>query len=128
MGGYGNLFSFIGFKEGTDPIQPIVNLIDKIDIGNKKSSNVRESTITFHVKIPDEQTFKGASKMPWESGRSWLYDMETRISGLGNYFFKQSKASRSGAAFQVKTEVRQDIFKPTKYFPTMLEKFIQSLK
>ena len=29
LGGYGNLFSFIGFNKGDDPIAPILNLMYK---------------------------------------------------------------------------------------------------
>ena len=32
LGGYGNLFTFIGFESGSDPISPIVSLLEKTQI------------------------------------------------------------------------------------------------
>jgi hypothetical protein len=36
LSGYGNLFSFIGFEDGQDPILPILTLIESIDINSNK--------------------------------------------------------------------------------------------
>ena len=41
LGGYGNLFSFIGFSSGADPISPIKNLLQNIGISKVKFNPVK---------------------------------------------------------------------------------------
>lgn len=127
LGGIGNLFSFIGFNREANPIEPVRNLINKITLG--KLSNVKDSGMfTFTVNIPAKSDFESVSKMPWESGRSWLYDIERSISGLGQYLYGKYNKSRSGSGAQSEKSVRSMGFKPVPYFSSMLENFIKRLK
>jgi len=123
----GNLFSFIGFPEGYDPIGPVRNLLQKIELSSAKA--VRSGpNMSFKVNMPTQNEFESVTKMPWESGRSWLYDIERAISGLGQYLFGQFKNSRSGTGMQLNKNVTSNTFTPVKYFGTMLQKFTQKLK
>ena len=45
-----------------------------------------------------------ATPLPFESGRSWLYGIETGISGFGNYMYKKWKTSRSTKAYTNRKE------------------------
>ena len=121
LGGYGNLFSFIGFDKGFDPIAPVLQLIKKIKVSGKIRSN--KNSVTFEVSIPTQEEFEKASKLPWESGRSWLYDIEKTISGIGHYLYQKSKVSRSGNGVQTQKSVNNLVFRPVKYFSVMLENF-----
>jgi hypothetical protein len=125
LGGYGNLFSFIGFNKGFDPVSPVVSLINRISI----AKNVKFSGKFFNVKvlIPSRGDFENASKMPWESGRSWLFDMEKRISGLGAYLYRQYAKSRSGFGLQSEVNYRNTTFKSVRYFNSMYNKFLNRL-
>jgi hypothetical protein len=66
--------------------------------------------------------------MPWEIGRSWLFDMDKTISGLGSYLYAASEASRSGTGIQTKTKSFSRAFRGVKYFNTMYNKFLKKIK
>lgn len=127
LGNKGNLFSFLGFDEGSNPIEPIKNLLQKIELSASKPK-VSGGKMQFKVNMPDSNEFENASKMPWESGRSWLYDIERTISGLSQYLYGQFKKSRSGTGIQVENNVTSKTFVPVKYFGTMIDKFTKKLK
>jgi len=127
LGGEGNLFSFIGFDDADTPVTPVKEMLNKITLGSIKK-NTATATLEFKVNIPSEEEFEAVTKMPWENGRSWLFEIERTISGLGNYLYGQFKNSRSGTGLQVEAEVSSKIFSPVPYFRTMLEKFITRLK
>jgi hypothetical protein len=124
LGGYGNLFSFIGFNRGSDPISPILNLIKKI-----RATSIKYSSNMFDIKvlIPSESDFASVSKMPWEGGRSWLLDIEKGISGLGAYLYRQYNKSRSGYGLQSNFNYKSTNFKRTQYFSFLYKKFLNRL-
>jgi hypothetical protein len=124
LGGYGNLFSFIGFNKGSDPISPVRALINKI---NAASISFTKNKFNVKVIVPSIGDFQGVSKMPWEGGRSWLIDMEKGISGLGAYLYKQYNKSRSGYGLQSNFNYKSTVFRPTKYFVFMYNKFLKKL-
>lgn len=127
LGSKGNLFSFIGFNQGSDPLTPIRKLLQKISLSSL-SPNIRGQSVKFKVEIPDREEFEASSKMPWESGRSWLYDIERAMSGLGYYLYGRFNKSRSGTGIQLDTNVTSMTFTPVKYFGDMLNRFSQKLK
>jgi hypothetical protein len=127
LGRKGNLFSFIGFNEGADPLSPVRKLLQKISLSSL-SPSVRGQSVQFKVQVPDREEFEAVTKMPWESGRSWLYDIERAISGLGYYLYGRFSKSRSGAAVQAENSVTSMTFTPVKYFGDMIERFSQKLK
>jgi hypothetical protein len=120
LGGYGNLYSFIGFEEGTDPIAPIRNLLKKA-LTIKSSPRNHKSMITnFMVELPSKEDIFNMSPMPWASGRSWVEGIEKGISGLGHYLKTQSFSSRSGEGVQTKKPIRGGGFSNTKYLSSIL--------
>lgn len=126
LGGYGNLFSFIGFLKGSNPIGPIKNLLNQIKL-NEKSTR-KENIFSFKIQIPSKDDIASVSKMPWESGRSWLWDVEKSISGLGAYLFGKFKQSRSETAIESKYNFRNKIFVKVSYFTPMYNNFIKQLQ
>lgn len=125
LGGYGNLFSFLGFNKGANPTAPVKILIQKILLDR----NVRTTSNGFQIKvnIPSKEEFANVSKLPWEGGRSWLLDIERGISGLGAYLYGRFVSSRSGAGIQSKYNYANKRFRNVKYFSEMYNKFIRRL-
>lgn len=122
-----NLYSFIGFDEGTDPIEPIEQLLEKSNYRIMYNSNSGESTVIFD--IPTAAQIFAITPMPWAVGRSWARGIETGISGLG-YYLKKVKNSRSGLGIQSTIEqVRTGAsFKNTKYISDLINRFSKELK
>jgi hypothetical protein len=125
LGGYGNLFSFLGFNKGTNPTSPVKSLIQSIRIDR----NVQTSIKGFKIKvnIPSKEEFAAITPMPWEGGRSWLLDMERGISGLGAYLYGRFAESRSGRGIQSKYNYSNRAFRNVKYFSQMYTKFLKRI-
>jgi hypothetical protein len=125
LGGYGNLFSFLGFNRGSNPTAPVKSLIQKIALDR----NVQTAKAGFKIKIiiPSKEEFAAVARLPWESGRSWLLDIERGISGLGAYLFGRFEASRSGSGIQSKFNYSGRRFQNVKYFSEMYSKFLKRL-
>lgn len=129
LGGVGNLYSFIGFEAGTDPITPIRELLEKSSYNINYNALETSSRITF--EIPTAKMIFSITPMPWAAGRSWAKGIETGISGLGYYLFlkKQSDKSRSSAAIQTQNQLRRKAkFKNTQYISNLISKFEKELK
>ena len=120
LGGKGNLFSFIGFEEGSDPTQPVKQLLrNKINFSVKALTN---GNFKIEIAAPTKETLYSISPIPWNPGRSWLDGIEKGISGLGSYVYKESPASRSGKGIQTKTSVGGR-FSNRSYMSTILKEF-----
>jgi hypothetical protein len=128
LGGRGNLFSFIGFPESsTNPTLAVKDLIkNKIYLLRKVLASKNSFVAT--VRIPDLDEFSNITRMPWEPGRSWLLDIEKRISGLGSYLFGEFRRSRSGAGIQTDKAYSSASFRSVKYFRSMYLDFINRIQ
>ena len=127
LGGITNLYSFIGFDEGTDPIKPIEDLLEKSNYRIIFNNKATDSTVIFD--IPTAAQIFSVTPMPWAIGRSWARGIETGISGLG-YYLKKTKNSRSGLGIQSSTnQVRPGtVFKNTRYVSDLINRFSKDLK
>jgi hypothetical protein len=125
LGGYGNLFSFLGFNAGDNPTTPVKVLIQKILL----DSNIQTSSNGFKIKIniPSKEEFASVTRLPWEGGRSWLLDVERGISGLGAFLYGRFTSSRSGGGIQSKYNYSNRVFRNVKYFSEIYNKFIKRL-
>jgi len=127
LGGYGNLFSFIGFEESMKPIDPIRAIFNKkIDV-KASPSNLKSNKINFTVNIPSKEDMFDASPMPWIPGRSWLEGIEKGISGLSNYINRMSFSSRSGEGVQTKNKIRTGRFRNIPYISQILNSFRKNI-
>jgi hypothetical protein len=127
LGGKGNLFSFIGFdKNKGNPALPVISLIKTIRL--LKKIDTGKSGFIAKVRVPAMNDFASVTRMPWESGRSWLLDIEKRISGLGSYLYGKFETSRSGTGIQTKNILASGSFRPVKYFREIYQKFIKNIK
>ena len=123
LGGYGNLFSFIGFDSGSNPIDPIVKLLNQTtyNFSNLSSRGVMKLTIT----LPSAKDIFGVTPLPWAPGISWSQRMEVGLSGLGQYLDKHSDKSRSGAGVQTKNKIRSGTFRNSPYISAFVKKWSQ---
>lgn len=125
LGGYGNLFSFLGFNQGANPTAAVKFLIQKITLDR----NIQASGNGFRVRVnvPSKEEFGAVSRLPFEGGRSWLLDIERGISGLGAYLYGRFASSRSGTGIQSKYNYTNKRFRNVKYFSGMYTKFLRRL-
>lgn len=115
-----NLYGFIGFYEGTDPIGPIRTLLENSFKAIKRPSSFTTKSWTYRVRIPSEEKLKAISPLPWLS-ESWLEAVEKGIPGLVQYLNK--KAGNSGAGVQVDSPIksRKAEFEPRPYLLAKLK-------
>lgn len=119
--GYGNLFTFIGFDFGSNPIEPIVALLDKTKIEIFNPS--QRGTIKVRIEMPSNKDIFAITPLPWAPGISWAQSIERGLSGLGWYMKKQSDNSRSTEGIQIKNKIRNVNFSNTKYISDFLKKW-----
>jgi len=127
LGGIGNLFSFIGFPAGSDPIAPITEeLTRKILIRVTPKTGSR---FNIQLSFPDKERIFNKTPIPWSFGRSWIDGIEKGISGLGQYLVGNNyKGSRSGGGIQSSKTIRSVKFKNTKYLSAILKKYEKNLR
>jgi hypothetical protein len=130
LGGYGNLYSFIGFEEGSRPIEAVEQAIKKIRV-KKTSFKARKYLsfidVSYDLDLRSVQILPLKTQMPWESGRSWLTAIERGISGFSYYLAGKFAKSRSGGGVQVNKKTREGLFLRTSYFTRMYSRFLNKL-
>ena len=123
LGGVTNLFAFIGFDKGDQPIMPIIQLLENTSIQfNKELKQTRNIGISYNVNLPTSEQIFALTPMPWAVGRSWAKGIETGISGLG-YLLRKNSRGRSGSAIQSRVKVRGGKFKNTAYISAFINKY-----
>lgn len=131
LGGYGDLFSFIGFKADSNPTQAVREILSKNITYNVKNINLfGRYLVSFDV--PDKkEIYEKTKTIPWNPGRSWVDAIEFGISGLGNYLNTTSgpkKGSFSGFGFQVKANLRGGKFQNTTYISEILRNLRKNIR
>lgn len=116
---HGNLFSFIGFEAGSDPISPIIQVMEETSISFYSR---RRGEFLAKIIMPSPVSIFSVTPMPWANGRSWAKGIESGISGLGFYINKQD-TGRSEGGIQLKGKVRAGSFKNTKYISDLISKY-----
>jgi len=125
LGGYGDLYSFIGFNKDDNPTEPIKKLIKGLRFFTVFSKGLDHK---FEVRFfPAMEDVEQVTPMPWANGRSWAKGIESGISGLGQYLNIETKYDpphyRSTAGIQTKSKVRGGQFRPTKYISDILNRY-----
>ena len=122
LNGITNLYSFIGFNQGYDPISPIRSELNKIKLNESFSM---KGTIRYTIDFPTAKDIFNITPLPWAIGRSWAKGIETGISGLGYYLKVRRDSSRSGLGVQSPRRVRKSgsKFKNTQYISALLNKY-----
>ncbi len=139
----GNLFSFIGFDAGDNPVEKVKEFLDEAIVMNKNPQlSSTKSSYKFIIRYPtvkDNQISK-AAPMPRGTSLNWLYAIENGISGINSYLFDRKRSfstSKSGPAIQTKVggkaggevqEIRSGgSFKPIIYLTEIVNRFIKRL-
>ena len=125
LGGYGNLFSFMGFSDGSYPTKAVRNFLQSF-ISLKPASRSRGSVKEYTIQMPSMEDFDFA-KMPWESGNNWVRAIETGISGFSYYMHKAHEASRAGVGIQIDNKLRGEGSRSIPYMTELLNKFRKRL-
>jgi hypothetical protein len=140
LGVPGSLFAFIGFDAGTNPIGELYDFLSEyIKINKTPTYNKSKSTFEFKIRIPSKETIADRTPMPWGTHRSWVFAIETGISGLNQYLstqkyeetFGRSPATplgRSEGGIQIKVPVNGGGFKPRRYMSNLLGFLEKALK
>ena len=128
LGGYGNLYSYIGFNQGSSPVDTLRDFLTSRPKVFKTSRFVKSQSsaeFRFRVQLPTFAEMEALSPSPYE-GRSWIKGVERGISGLGYYLHSgsgQLAGSRSGFGLQTENRLRAMTFKPVRYMTSILGKF-----
>mgnify|MGYP003640068136 CR=1 FL=1 len=122
LGGVGNLFSFIGFRTGDRPIEPVRKLLENstklISIKPKAKGQLDFEIL---IDLPTKEEIASASPVPWAAARSWVIGIEQGLSGFGEFLVEPGQG-RSGQAIQVKGAIRTGKFKNRKYVSQILSR------
>jgi len=122
LGGVSNLFAFIGFDAGNQPVAPILERLEAVNIIYNKEYKEKGIGVSFNVFLPTAEDIFAITPLPWATGRSWAEGIERGISGLG-YLVKKS-GGRSGAAVQSRVnKVRGGGFQNTPYISSFIKRY-----
>jgi len=145
----GNLFSYLGFPKGDNPIQPLYNLLSKIyfiRLTKVAKSGKVQRRFTFQTELPSNEEITNVTSLPWATGRSWALGIEKGISGFGQFLQKGlirsptlakkldkyfEKSSRSSQGLQIKifgSQGRPGGFKPVQYLTKLFNNFRKDLR
>lgn len=135
LGGYGNLFGFIGFSKGSDPIGPVEDrlreLVSLLDVSFDKAT----SKVKIKYNAPELDDFGDVAQYDgWREGGNWLKGIERGIAGL-QYFrttIGEQERGRSGLGIQMKGNVKgfsggRNRFGNKKYMTAIINNFKSSL-
>ena len=141
LSGEGNSFTFIGFNKSSDPLLPVREILKSsltLSARQKKKRGAKGVVTGFRYELsfPTFAAFDLVSRMPWESGNSWVEGIEKGISGYSNYMYfkfgegKESLTakSRSGKAIQLKNKINSGIFRTTPYITEILSNYRRRLE
>lgn len=126
LNGDGNLFTFLGFLDGTDPTLELEESLKNISL---RQTIIRNNSVYFRIdNIPNKAEIKSVTKMTWGGGTSWAYAVENGDfngdAALSHFIFKSWDKARSREGFQIKGyEYREDEFKSVPYITKIMEKF-----
>lgn len=139
-----NLYAFIGFRKGTDPLEPIRKMFADPELMRTKVEFLRKDyqrgslTITYVFKVKKPIIPSSVLKqtaVPWGEGWSWVEKIETDIPGFAYFLSKfGEKTSRSGGGVQVDEDeeepLRSSEFKPPRngYLISIFKTFTQKVK
>jgi len=120
LGGYGDLYSFIGFHQGTNPTEKLRELLESINVLEPKYVN---NKWVFVIPVPDRKAIILATPFPWQQGAGWAIEIEKGMSGFG-HFLSINQLGRSEGGIEIKGVVRATSESVrTRYITHMLEHF-----
>lgn len=130
LGGYGDICSFIGFKNGQQPAAALIDLFTRIEFVPDGSQGL---TLLWTIKnFPTIADIEKVTPLPWAPEKSWATELEVGVSGLGRYLNKKlsNPPSRSNYGIQVKHDLGRGPKKsrPIKWIRPFLSQWRRSLE
>jgi len=129
LGGYGNLFSFIGFPAGDKPTEVISRIFkEKIKFKVRRTGGAGKYKVTFF--IPSLEEIYALTPIPWMTGKSWAKSIEEGgLTNLGQYLYSSTgfSASNSQTGIQAKNKSSGVTFNRTPYIGQLIKDFKRSL-
>lgn len=123
-----NLYSFIGFPAGDDPITPIGERLDPSHRDGPKmvyKGMDKNLVFRYEIRAPNEESIYKHTPMPWAKGLSWAKRIEVGIAGVGLFLNKVGiSSSRSGGGIQVKNKIRSGRYVATSYLTGIFKRFL----
>ena len=132
LGGHGNFFAFLGFRQSAKPVEIIRQGFESF-INIQRNPRLKKSTATnlewdFPINYPSMTEIYGVTPLPWTT-QSWVKGVERGIGNFTNTIFGRNENSRSGYAIQGEKPRSNYInFSPTPYITPMLARFKQRLR
>lgn len=128
LGGYGNLFSFIGFDAGESPIAPISRILKK-RIYSKIQRRNNNGSFNLTIFAPDKDEVYADAQVGWMGGRSWADGIEKGIAGLNRFLYDEDgfKNSRSITGVQTKNGIISSSAGRTPYISSIINNFKKRL-
>jgi hypothetical protein len=132
LGGYGNLFTFIGFDGDDDPISPIRSLLARSIQIKALRKKPNELSFILRFSVPTKEEIAAVSPGTW-STESWVDAVEKGMSGLGRYLYSNDASrfstSRSRGGIESKFDVRQgQTSKPIDYMSGILARMLKNIE
>ena len=131
LNGIGNLTTYIGFQEGSNPTEPVRNKLKTVSLNPKGKVSDNDSNLSFEFEViaPSIEEIESVGSLPFEQGNSWIRGIENGISGFGAYIYgRMFKNSRSGKGLQGRKSFRQGNFRPVSYMNEIMNKFYSKIK
>jgi len=125
LGGYGNLFSFLGFYAGTNPVEPVRDLLYTI---RRKTLKIVKGKYYATVQYPSKEEINASSPMTFESARSWVDGIENGISGFSQYIYTRYLAGKSKEGVQSDKMNRGGRYQKRNYLFSMLSIFVKNIR
>lgn len=124
--GWGNLYGFLGFEQGQDPIGDILDEIES-SVGYTVK-RVGKGKYVAEVYAPSEDQFDGVAELPWLGGSNWVKLIARgAIPGLPN--FLPNDGGRSGGGIQANGRVRTGGNKVQRaYYKPMFDSTIKEVR
>lgn len=127
-GGYGDLFSFLGFEDGDKPIDPLRILLEMQTELRATVTRQNGNVLYFRVSFPSREQIDSVTQMPWETN-SWVESVER--TGLTNFSYYMSKKGygRSSGGIQLHHEIQPGLtFSTTPYLQEILDEFRENIE
>lgn len=131
LNGIGNLTTYIGFQEGSNPTEPVRDKLKTVTLNPKAKVSDNDSNLSFEFDViaPSIEEIESVGSLPFEQGNSWIRGIENGISGFGAYIYgRMFKNSRSGKGLQGRKSFRQGNFRPVSYMNEIMNKFYSKIK
>lgn len=112
----GTLFGYLGFDAGADPVQDLINFLDKKwNIEPKLEKTTEGFRVTIALRVPRRREMVSAGLvLPWQKSLAWPYFIQEPISNLPYYLYIAGKG-RSSEGLQIKNTSFETDFNGVSY-------------